>query len=70
MNRRSQADEDTVTVHVTPRGSLYVKPAELLRSQAAREMMTKMGRVLGTEGRTPASPDTYRSSAQRPSRER
>ena len=46
MNQRSQADEDTVTVHVTPRGGLYVKPAELLRSKAARTMMTKMDRVL------------------------
>ena len=70
MNRRSQADEDAVTVHVTPRGGLYVKPAELLRSKAAREMMTKMDRVLRADGRIPGSPKTSRSSPRRPARER
>ena len=52
MNWRSQPDEDTVTVHVSPRGGLYVKPAELLRSKAAQEMIAKMDRVLRAEGPT------------------
>ena len=70
MNRRNQADEDTVTVHVTPRGGLYVKPAELLRSKAARAMMTKMDRVLRREGRVDEGARTSRSTSQSSSRER
>ena len=52
MNWRSQPD-DTVTVHVTPRGGLYVKPEELLRSKAARAMIAKMDRVLRADRPTP-----------------
>lgn len=42
VSRRDQPDDDVVKVHVTPRGGLYVKERELLRSCAvkgAREMM-------------------------------
>lgn len=46
MARRDQPDDDTVTVHVTPRGGLYVNERELLRSKAARETMKKMERVM------------------------
>ena len=70
MNRRNQADEDTVTVHVTPHGGLYVKPAELLRSEGARAMMTKMDRVLRGEGRIDGGARASRSTSQSSSRER
>ena len=70
MNWRSQPDEDTVTVHVTPRGGLYVKPAELLRSKAAQAMIAKMDRVLRAEGPTLQGADTLGSSPQDPSCER
>lgn len=70
MNQSSQADEDTVTVHVTPRGGLYVKPAELLRSKAARTMMTKMDRVLRRGVRVDGNARTSRSSSQSSSRDR
>ena len=53
MNWHSQPDDDTVTVHVTPRGGLYVKPEELLRSKAARAMIAKMDRVLRADRSTP-----------------
>ena len=69
MNRRSQPDEDTVTVHVTPRGGLYVKPAELLRSKAAREMMVKMDRILRADGSAHQGGAETSSSPQSPSRE-
>ena len=49
MGKRSKPDEDSVTVHVTPRGGFYVDERELLRSKAAQEMMTKMERILGEE---------------------
>ena len=52
MNPRSQPDEDTVTVHVSPRGGLHVKPAELLRSKAAQAMIAKMDRVLRADSPT------------------
>ena len=69
MNWRSQPDEDTVTVHVTPRGGLYVKPAELLRSEAAQEMIAKMDRVLRADGSTLQGDETLGPSPQGPSRE-
>ena len=47
MRRRERADEETVTVHVTPRGGLYVNERELLRSKAAQETMAKMEQALG-----------------------
>ena len=62
MNRRSQPDEDTVTVHVSPRGGLYVKPADLLRSKAAQEMTAKMDRVLQAECPTLQGGRTLESS--------
>lgn len=46
MGRRDEPDDNTVTVHVTPRGGLYVNERELLRSKAARETMDKMDRVM------------------------
>ena len=49
MRWRNQPDDDTVTVHVTPRGGLYVDERELLRSKAAQDMMDKMASVLGDE---------------------
>ena len=49
MSKRSQPDEDTVKVHVTPNGGLYVNPGELLRSKGAQELMAKMDRVLRGE---------------------
>lgn len=72
MNRRSQPDEDAVTVHVTPRGGLYVKPAELLRSKAAQATIAKMDRVLradspnqqGTKTFPPRSTNTCDLGAQ------
>ena len=71
MSRRNQPDEDTVTVHVTPRGGLYVDPVELLRSKAAREMMVKMDRVLRADGAAhQGGAETSASSPQSPSRER
>ena len=70
MNRRSQPDEDDVTVHVTPRGGLYVEPAELLRSKAARAMIEKMDRVLRADGPAPQGADTIGPSPHGPSRER
>ena len=66
MNWRSQPDKDTVTVHVTPRGGLYVKPEELLRSKAARAMIAKVDRVLRADRPTPHGG----SNPQGPSRER
>ena len=71
MSRRNQPDEDTVTVHVTPRGGLYVDPAELLRSKAAREMMVKMDRVLRADGTGyPGGAETSASSPLSTSSER
>ena len=49
MSRRNQPDHDVVTVHVTPRGGLYVNERELLRSTGARKVMAKMGRILQRE---------------------
>ena len=49
MSKRSQPDEDTVKVHVTPNGGRYVNPGERLRSKGARELMAKMDRVLRGE---------------------
>ena len=46
VSRRDQPDHDVVKVHVTPRGGLYVKERELLRSKGAREMMAKMASIL------------------------
>lgn len=46
VSRRDQPDDDVVKVHVTPRGGLYVKERELLRSKGAREMMAKMAPIL------------------------
>ena len=46
MTRRDQPDDDTVTVHVTPRGGLYVNERELLCSKAAQETMKKMESVM------------------------
>ena len=70
MNWRSQPDEDTVTVHVTPRGGLYVNPAELLRSKAAQAMIAKMDRVLRADGHAPKGAETLGQSPQGPARER
>lgn len=70
MSRRSQPDDDTVTVHVTPRGGLYVNERELLRSKAAQEMMEKMSRVLRVEGRERQESGVSTPDRQRPSRER
>lgn len=61
---RNQAGDDTVTVHVTPRGGLYVNERELLRSKAAQETMDRMDRVMaelmedsaGAIGVSPAPP--------------
>ena len=46
MGQRDQPDDDTVTVHVTPRGGLYLNERELLRSKAAQETMDRMDRVM------------------------
>ena len=46
MWRRNRQDDDTVTVHVTPRGGLYVDERELLSSKAAQDMMKEMAGVL------------------------
>lgn len=45
MIQRDQPD-DTVTVHVTPRGGLYVNEWELLCSEAAQETMKRMESVM------------------------
>ena len=49
VGKHDKPDEDTVTVHVTPRGGFYVNERELLRSKAAQQMMTKMASILGEE---------------------
>ena len=54
MRRRERADEETVTVHVTPRGGLYVNERELLRSKAPQETMAKMEQALGGVERSAA----------------
>ena len=46
MRWRNRQDDDTVTVHVTPRGGLYVNEQELLSSKAAQDMMDEMAGVL------------------------
>ena len=70
MSKRSEPDEDTVKVHVTPLGGLYVNERELLRSKAAQDMMEKMGRVLQSEGRGHQDPGSSAPERQGPSRER
>lgn len=54
MGQRNQPDDETVTVHVTPRGGLYVNERELLRSKAAQETMDKMDRVMAELMEDPA----------------
>ena len=49
MSKHSQSEENTVTVHVTSRGGLYVNAGELLRSKTARKTMKKMDRILRDE---------------------
>lgn len=46
---RQRKSDDGVKVHVTPRGGLYVNERELLQSKGAREIMTKMERILRDE---------------------
>ena len=70
MSKRSEPDEDTVKVHVTPLGGLYVNERELLRSKAAQEMMAKMDRVLRGEGRGHQDAGGSAPERQGPSRER
>ena len=70
MDKRSKPDEDSVTVHVTPRGGFYVDERELLRSKAAQEMMTKMASVLGDEGREPEGTRESLDSAEGPPSDR
>lgn len=66
MRWRNEPEKDAVTVHVTPRGGLYVNPAELLRSEAAREMMRKMDRVLRADKPKQSGAEALASSPQGP----
>ena len=70
MSKRSEPDEDTVKVHVTPLGGLYVNERELLRSKAARDMMKKMDRVLQGDGCGHQDLGDSAPGRQGPSRER
>ena len=47
----AQEREAQVEVHVTYFGGMYVDPGELLRSDAARETMAQMNRILSEERR-------------------
>ncbi len=48
---KAQKREAQVEVHVTYFGGMYVDPGDLLRSNAARETMTEMNRILSEERR-------------------
>ena len=70
MRRRNKTDQGAVAVHVTPRGGLYVDTAELLRSEAAREVMSKMDRILQEDTHGQQAARTSRPNTPIPSRER
>ena len=70
MSRRKQSNKGTVTVHVTPNGSRYVNPRELLRSEGVQEIMAEMDRILRDEHHVRQDRERTAGDPQGPSRER